>query len=86
MRLTTLFRNLAAGAAAVPFFAAHALAQAAAEAPAAAAAAPATPAPALNVGDTAWMLTSSVLVLMMLVPGLALFYAGMVRKRTRWPC
>ena len=81
MRLTTLFRNLAAGAAAVPFFAAHALAQAAAEAPAAAAAAPATPAPALNVGDTAWMLTSSVLVLMMLVPGLALFYAGMVRKK-----
>jgi Amt family ammonium transporter len=79
MRLTTLIRNLAAGAAAVPLFAAHALAQAAAEAPAAAA--PATPAPALNVGDTAWMLTSSVLVLMMLVPGLALFYAGMVRKK-----
>ncbi len=52
--------------------------QAASAAPAAAAA---TPAPALNVGDTAWMLTSSILVLMMLVPGLALFYAGMVRKK-----
>ncbi len=83
---TTIFRtarNLAASAAAVPLLAAQALAQAAAEAPAAAAAAaaPATPAPVLNVGDTAWMLTSSILVLMMLVPGLALFYAGMVRKK-----
>ncbi len=47
----------------------------------AAAAAPATPAPALSSGDTAWMLTSSLLVLMMLVPGLALFYGGMVRKK-----
>ena len=36
--------------------------------------------PALSAGDTAWMLTSTVLVLMMLIPGLALFYAGMVRK------
>ena len=37
--------------------------------------------PPINTGDTAWMLTSSVLVLAMLVPGLALFYAGMVRKK-----
>ena len=43
------------------------------------AAAPA--APKIDSGDTAWMLTSSVLVLMMTVPGLALFYAGMVRKK-----
>jgi ammonium transporter, Amt family len=35
----------------------------------------------INSGDTAWMLTSSALVLMMTVPGLALFYAGMVRKK-----
>jgi ammonium transporter, Amt family len=35
----------------------------------------------LNSGDTAWMLTSSALVLMMSVPGLALFYGGMVRKK-----
>ncbi|WP_426955542.1 ammonium transporter [Muricoccus radiodurans] len=48
---------------------------------------PATPAPApaadpvVNAGDTAWMLTSTALVLMMTVPGLALFYAGMVRKK-----
>ena len=34
-----------------------------------------------NSGDDAWMLTSSVLVLMMTIPGLALFYAGMVRKK-----
>ncbi|MCZ7593756.1 MAG: ammonium transporter [Hyphomicrobium sp.] len=44
-------------------------------------AAAAPPPPAIDTGDTAWMLTSSVLVLAMLVPGLALFYAGMVRKK-----
>jgi len=37
--------------------------------------------PAIDTGDTAWMLTSTALVLMMTVPGLALFYAGMVRKK-----
>jgi len=36
--------------------------------------------PTLNSGDTAWMLTSTALVLMMTIPGLALFYGGMVRK------
>src|SRR5471032_1291096 len=35
----------------------------------------------LNSGDTAWMITSSALVLMMTIPGLALFYGGMVRKK-----
>ncbi len=40
----------------------------------------APPAPTLNSGDTAWMLTSTALVLMMTIPGLALFYGGMVRK------
>ena len=35
----------------------------------------------INSGDTAWMLASTALVLMMTVPGLALFYAGMVRKK-----
>ena len=38
-------------------------------------------APAYDHGDTAWMLTSTALVLMMTIPGLALFYAGMVRKK-----
>jgi len=46
-----------------------------AQAPAAAA-----DAPKLDSGDTAWMLTSVALVLMMTIPGLALFYGGMVRK------
>ncbi|MCG5242255.1 ammonium transporter [Azospirillum doebereinerae] len=45
-----------------------------------AAAAAATPAPTLSPGDTAWMLMSTVLVLFMTIPGLALFYGGMVRK------
>ena len=35
----------------------------------------------LDTGDTAWMLTSTVLVLMMIIPGVALFYGGMVRKK-----
>ena len=35
----------------------------------------------IDSGDTAWMLTSTALVLMMAIPGLALFYAGMVRKK-----
>jgi Amt family ammonium transporter len=62
--------------------AAPAAAAPAAAAPAAAAPAAATPAPPkIDTGDTAWMLTSSVLVLMMTIPGLALFYAGMVRKK-----
>ena len=38
-------------------------------------------APTLDTGDTAWMLTSTALVLMMTIPGLALFYGGMVRKK-----
>ncbi len=37
--------------------------------------------PTLDTGDTAWMMVSSALVLMMSIPGLALFYAGMVRKK-----
>ena len=60
-------------------------------APAPAAAAPAAPpAPTkpelvdgakINSGDTAWMLSSTALVLLMTIPGLALFYGGMVRKK-----
>src|SRR4051812_3656940 len=54
-------------------------------APAAAATAPAaasaTPAPTPNKGDTAWMLTSTALVLLMSVPALALFYGGLVRSK-----
>jgi Amt family ammonium transporter len=55
-------------------------------APAAAAAAPeaapaAAPAPVPNKGDTAWMLVSTILVILMVVPGLALFYGGLVRSK-----
>ena len=47
------------------------------------AAAPASPipAPTVNKGDTAWLLISTALVLMMSVPGLALFYGGLVRTK-----
>ncbi|WP_425332508.1 ammonium transporter [Candidatus Rhodoblastus alkanivorans] len=41
----------------------------------------AAPAPVPNKGDTAWMLVSSALVLMMSIPGLALFYGGLVRTK-----
>jgi Amt family ammonium transporter len=40
-----------------------------------------TPPPKLDSGDTAWMLTSTALVLLMTIPGVALFYGGMVRKK-----
>ncbi len=43
-------------------------------------AAPPPAAPKIDSGDTAWMLTSAALVLMMTAPGLALFYGGMVRR------
>jgi len=49
-------------------------------APAAVPASP-PPAPVPNKGDTAWMLISTALVLMMSVPGLALFYGGLVRSK-----
>ena len=43
------------------------------------AAAPA--APKLDSGDTAWMLTSTMLVILMIIPGLALFYGGLARSK-----
>ena len=69
-----LFGAVAALAVLALFHIDPALAQEAAEA--------AEPAkPAIDTGDTAWMLTSTALVLMMTIPGLALFYGGMVRKK-----
>ena len=35
----------------------------------------------LSAGDTAWMLTSTMLVILMVIPGLALFYGGLVRGK-----
>ncbi|MCE2678690.1 MAG: ammonium transporter [Burkholderiaceae bacterium] len=62
--------------------AAPAAAAAAAEAPAAAPAeAAAAPAPVPNKGDTAWMTVATILVILMTIPGLALFYGGLVRSK-----
>ena len=43
--------------------------------------APRPPRPTPDKGDTAWMLISTILVLLMVVPGLALFYGGLVRTK-----
>src|SRR6186713_3506252 len=43
--------------------------------------APAAAASKIDAGDTAWMIAATALVLLMTIPGLALFYCGMVRKK-----
>ena len=53
----------------------------AAEAPAPVEATPPAPVAKVDTGDTAWILVSTALVLLMTIPGLALFYGGMVRKK-----
>src|SRR6185369_10815354 len=68
------------GTAAAAPVAPAATAQAAAPAPAASGA-PAAPAPVPNKGDTAWMTVATVLVILMTIPGLALFYGGLVRSK-----
>ncbi|KRE06170.1 ammonia channel protein [Bosea sp. Root381] len=72
MTLKTFLRAGLTGLALSTTSAGIALAQAAAEAPAA---------PVANKGDTAWMLVSALLVLMMTLPGLALFYGGLARSK-----
>ena len=79
--------SIAQDAASAPA-AAAAMASAAAPAPAAAATAEAASAPAAaastpvaNKGDVAWMIVATLLVIMMTVPGLALFYGGLVRSK-----
>jgi Amt family ammonium transporter len=80
--MVTLAKYLFAGVVMLAFLVLYyidpTLAQEASE-PAAEAAAEA--APTLDSGDTAWMLTSTAIVLLMTIPGLALFYGGMVRKK-----
>jgi Amt family ammonium transporter len=84
--------SFAEDAASAPAAAASVAEAPAADASAAAAAAPAAseaasdaaaaaPAPVPNKGDTAWMMVSTLLVIMMTVPGLALFYGGLVRSK-----
>jgi ammonium transporter, Amt family len=68
MKLSTKIGGLATGLAA-SIAASPAFAQAAAAAP------------TVNKGDTAWMMVSTLLVLMMIVPGLALFYGGLTRSK-----
>ncbi|WP_295526424.1 ammonium transporter [uncultured Pseudacidovorax sp.] len=70
-----------APAAAAPAAAAPAAPAAAAPAAAPADAAAAAPAPKIDKGDVAWMLVSTLLVILMTVPGLALFYGGLVRSK-----
>ena len=79
---------VAAVASATPAANATGPAAAPAAAPATTTTAPAAAAPAaaptvqkIDTGDTSWMLTSTALVLMMTIPGLALFYGGMVRRK-----
>ena len=78
MRISSLkagaLTTLAGSFAAVSAFAQDAVAPAAVEAVAAAA-------PVVNKGDTTWMLVSTILVIMMTIPGLALFYGGLVRAK-----
>jgi Amt family ammonium transporter len=75
MKLTTPFRAGLAAAVlvAAAFLLSHGVSAEEAAAP--------SPAPTFNKGDNAWMLTSSVLVLLMTIPGLALFYGGLVRSK-----
>ena len=70
-----------AASASAPAAAAPAAAPAAAAAAAAPAAPAAAPAPKIDSGDTAWMLTSTLLVILMTIPGLALFYGGLGRSK-----
>ncbi|HVC43666.1 MAG TPA: ammonium transporter [Candidatus Binataceae bacterium] len=67
VRIGTVFRSFLLAAGALVFCAAPAAAADARN--------------AVSAGDTAWMLTASALVLMMTVPGLAMFYGGMVRRK-----
>ena len=87
---TAAFAQTPAAPAAAASEAAAPAAEAAAPAAAAATAAPAAaapaeaaaaPAPVPNKGDTAWMTVATVLVILMTIPGLALFYGGLVRSK-----
>lgn len=73
MKLTHTIAGVGAACAAAAFTALPAFAQAAP------AAAPVVA--TVNKGDTAWMMTSTVLVMMMILPGLALFYGGLTRAK-----
>ena len=73
--------DVASSATTAPAAAAAAAATPAATAPAPVAAASAPPALVPNKGDTSWMMVSTILVILMTIPGLALFYGGLVRSK-----
>lgn len=73
--------SVAPAASAASAAASDASASAPAVAAAAAPAAPAAAAPTANKGDTAWMMVATMLVILMTIPGLALFYGGLVRTK-----
>ncbi|BAO28340.1 ammonium transporter [Sulfuritalea hydrogenivorans] len=84
--LTALTVGIAGGASSAwaddkPAAATAAAPEAAAAAPAASAAPAATPAPVPNKGDNAWLLVATAFVILMSIPGLALFYGGLVRSK-----
>lgn len=78
---STLTRAGLLGPAALALFGPFAASAQEAAPEAEAAATEAVAAAAINSGDTAWMLVSTILVLFMILPGLALFYGGLVRSR-----
>jgi Amt family ammonium transporter len=84
--LTALTVGIAGGASSAwaddkPAAATAAAPEAAAAAPAASAAPATTPAPVPNKGDNAWLLVATAFVILMSIPGLALFYGGLVRSK-----
>jgi Amt family ammonium transporter len=79
--LSLIMGSVAAMADTPPAAPAAATAAAPAAAPAADAAPAAAPAPVPNKGDTAWMIVATALVILMTIPGLALFYGGLVRSK-----
>jgi len=80
-RIAPVARPLAGGALALAVLGITAAFAQEAAPPAADAAAAAAPTPIIEKGDVAWMMTATVLVLFMTVPGLALFYGGLVRAK-----
>ncbi len=81
MKLDSTLRGLLPATALLELTATAAFAQEAAAPAADAASAVAEAVPVPNKGDTTWMLISTILVLLMTVPGLALFYGGLVRTK-----
>jgi len=81
MRFPSIFAKRASGAGALALAAFTALPALAQEAAEGAAEAAAEAAPVMDKGDVAWMMTATLLVLFMTMPGLALFYGGLVRAK-----